>query len=146
MKLTPMEKRLSWVIVLLVLLAVAINDCTAATPQQAASESAKEMRAYIKAHQDIDPRFCGFVPRDADGRIKRSKAAIMAFRRQWPCPATGKKTGACPGWALNHSVPLDCGGCDVSQNLEWMRNDVKRVHDTYERKVYGGHGMSPGCP
>lgn len=128
MKLTPLEKWLSMVVAVLAMLAVATKDCKAGV-----------------SYRD-DPRFCGFVDRDRNGEIKRSDAEIAKFKRIWPCPSTGKKSGPCPKYAINHSVPIACGGCDSIHNMEWMRIDVKRVHDTYERKVYGGHNMSKGCP
>jgi hypothetical protein len=63
------------------------------------------------------------VQRDAHGRIKRSAAAKNAFKRQHPCPATGRSSGACPrirdrpreiagmrrcGRALEHAMANGC--------------------------------------
>jgi hypothetical protein len=59
----------------------------------------------------------------------RSPAVKAEFRRLHPCPSTGKTRGACPGWEVEHSVPLCLGGpaVDTYSNLRWMRvEDHKR--------------------
>lgn len=93
----------------------------------------------------LDPtkeyRQCGAPPRDKDGRIKRSSAVINAYRRIHPCPVTGLTTGACPGWQINHVIPLASGGCDSVSNMVWMPNQIKTCTadwciDRWERKYY----------
>lgn len=88
-----------------------------------------------------DVRFCGTPPRDAGGVIVRSGQVKADFQRLYPCPATGKTTGACPGWAKDHVIPLDCGGCDSVANMQWMKNSIKscsgtECKDRWERKIY----------
>lgn len=89
-----------------------------------------------------DQRYCVTAPvRASDGKIARSKSVLREFRRLHPCPATGKSTGACPGWSLDHVVPLACGGCDAVSNLQWLPNTMKSASgvdpkDRWERKVY----------
>lgn len=51
---------------------------------------------------------------------KRSPATKAEFRKLNPCPATGKKTGACPGWQVDHREALVCGGRDELANLQWL--------------------------
>ena len=34
--------------------------------------------------------------------------------------ATGKITGTCPGYVVDHLVPLRRGGGDSSDNLQWQ--------------------------
>ena len=53
---------------------------------------------------------CTTCERDANGRIKRNPAARRAFQRSNPCPATGRTSGACPGYIVDHTVPLKRGG------------------------------------
>lgn len=92
-----------------------------------------------------DPRLCypdvTQVPRDAAGNIKRSTAQRAMFVRDWPCPATHEVTGSCPGWAVDHIIPLAVGGCDAPQNMQWLPLVIKACaspgcKDRWERKVY----------
>lgn len=95
-----------------------------------------------------DPRYCyvpAAVPRTADGAIARSAMVRYQFRRLYPCPATGARYGACPGWAIDHVVPLACGGCDRIDNLQWLPAALKSCSgelckDRWERGVYCPHG------
>ena len=60
------------------------------------------------------------VARNKHGRIKRSSAAKHAFERQHPCPSTGKTSGRCPGYVVDHVRPLECGGADAPSNMQWQ--------------------------
>ena len=82
-----------------------------------------------------DCRYQGSPIRDINGIIKRDYKVIAAYKKLHPCPSTGLNYGACPGWSLNHNCPLACGCVDAVWNLSWMRNDVKKVVDSYERKI-----------
>lgn len=89
-----------------------------------------------------DPRYCGSPLRYADGSIKRSSAAVAEFRRNHPCPVTGLTSGACAGWAVDHVIPLACGGCDSQVNMQWLPDSLKsaagsEAKDRWERRVYG---------
>ena len=88
-----------------------------------------------------DMRMCHDIQRDADGRISRSAAVVDAFQREHPCPSTGKASGPCKGWAVDHVIPLACGGCDSLENMQWLKNTIKsckgrECKDRWERKVY----------
>lgn len=89
-----------------------------------------------------ETRYCTVTPsRDADGSISRRADVLRAFKKVHPCPATGKTTGACPGWNVDHVISLACGGCDSVSNLQWLPNEIKRCagdkcKDRWERKVY----------
>lgn len=50
----------------------------------------------------------------------RSPAERAAFMRQNPCPATGLRRGACPGWEVDHRQPLCAGGPDHRDNMQWL--------------------------
>jgi hypothetical protein len=62
----------------------------------------------------------GAVHRDSHGRIKRSAEAKDAFKRQQPCPSTGRSSGACPGYVIDHVKPLATGGADAPSNMQWQ--------------------------
>src|SRR5574337_1224987 len=70
----------------------------------------------------------------ADATTKRSHAARSAFERSHPCPATGKKTGACPGYVIDHIKPLACGGADRPSNMQWQTVAEGKAKDKWERK------------
>lgn len=93
----------------------------------------------------LDPlteyRYCGPPARTEDGRIKRSREVLRAYKKLHPCPATGLSAGACPGWSINHTIPLASGGCDAVYNLDWMPNAIKscarpECRDRWERTYY----------
>ncbi|WP_298929282.1 HNH endonuclease signature motif containing protein [uncultured Ramlibacter sp.] len=56
----------------------------------------------------------------AGARIERSQAEVRAFRADNPCPATGRRSGACAGWAVDHVLPLCAGGPDKPANMQWI--------------------------
>lgn len=95
----------------------------------------------LPAFAATDARICGTEPtRDANGKIARSKSVLHDYQSIHPCPSTGLTTGACPGWALDHIIPLACGGCDAIENLQWLKNTIKRCagedcKDRWERKI-----------
>ena len=99
----------------------------------------------------VDYRYGAEVVRDPDGSIHRSTKVINAFKKLWACPSTGLHKGPCPGWSIDHTIPLACGGRDAVFNMAWIPDDGKSCaadycKDRYERKVYGGNDMSVGCP
>jgi hypothetical protein len=63
---------------------------------------------------------------------KRSRAARQAFKRAHPCPSTGKKFGACPGYTIDHIRPLKRGGADTPGNMQWMDNAAAKAKDKWE--------------
>jgi 5-methylcytosine-specific restriction endonuclease McrA len=90
-----------------------------------------------------DSRYCGTVERDANGKISRSRSLLTDFKHLYACPSTGKHYGSCPGWAIDHVIPLACGGCDAIENLQWLPDAIKSAagkypKDRWERKIYCG--------
>lgn len=80
----------------------------------------------------------GFLSGPADARTvhttHRSAAVLHAFQKAYPCPATGKKTGPCPGYVKDHVKPLACGGADSVENLQWQTEAAGKAKDKVERK------------
>lgn len=72
--------------------------------------------------------------RDSHGRIKRSAAAKDSFKRQHPCPSTGRSTGACPGYVIDHIKPLANGGADDPSNMQWQTKAAAKEKDKWERR------------
>ena len=82
------------------------------------------------------------TPTDAS---ERSRSARAEFVRASPCPATGKAAGACPGYVVDHVVPLACGGVDRPSNMQWQTKADAAAKDRLERngceKPAGLRGM-----
>jgi hypothetical protein len=55
-----------------------------------------------------------------NGKAERSSAARNEFVKAYPCPATGRTKGSCPGYHVDHIVPLACGGADAPRNMQWL--------------------------
>ena len=72
------------------------------------------------------------VRRDAHGRIARSAQAKDAFRKMHPCPATGKRYGACPGYVIDHIQALKHGGADAAYNMQWQTRADAKAKDKWE--------------
>jgi len=78
------------------------------------------------------PRSYPGVRRNAHGRIERSAGAKDAFRKANPCPATGKRHGACPGYVIDHVQALKHGGADAPYNMQWQTNAAAKAKDKWE--------------
>lgn len=87
-------------------------------------DSSSRKHARSKASPDVE--------RDDTGRIKRSPAARNEFKRQQPCPSTGRSTGACPGYVIDHVVPLKRGGEDAPENMQWQTIEDAKAKDKIE--------------
>jgi hypothetical protein len=76
--------------------------------------------------------FCSNCPRDKHGHIKHSTAAKDEFRTLHPCPSTGKKSGACPGYVIDHIKAIKLGGIDSPSNLQWetIKQRKLRIEDS----------------
>jgi hypothetical protein len=98
--------------------------------------------AFAAPAYAADPRICyadpAAIPRDKDGSIKRSAAVRREFVRLHPCPSGGTPSGACPGWYVDHVIPLACGGCDSVSNMQWLPSAAWRDKTRWERSVYCG--------
>jgi hypothetical protein len=87
-------------------------------------DSSSRKHARSKASPDVE--------RDDTGRIKRSPAARNEFKRQQPCPSTGRSTGACSGYVIDHVVPLKRGGEDAPENMQWQSIEDAKAKDKIE--------------
>jgi len=70
--------------------------------------------------------------RDAHGKLSRSAQQKSAFKKSHPCPSTGKSTGSCPGYVVDHKVALKRGGADVPQNMQWQTKQAAKAKDKVE--------------
>lgn len=62
----------------------------------------------------------------AEAAQQRDRSQVRAFRAENPCPATGLKRGACPGYHVDHITPLCAGGPDRPDNMQWITREDHR--------------------
>jgi hypothetical protein len=65
---------------------------------------------------------------------KRSQEAKDNFKYSYPCPSNGNNHGACPGYVIDHIIPLDCNGADAPSNMQWQNISDGKAKDKWERK------------
>lgn len=88
-----------------------------------------QSKRSCSAPQHVDrPR----IERDAHGRIKRSSSAKRDFEKQNPCPSTGKTSGVCSGYVIDHVQPLKRGGEDAPSNMQWQTTADAKAKDKWE--------------
>lgn len=65
---------------------------------------------------------------------ERSRTERRRFMRTHPCPSTGKTVGACPGYVVDHIIPLQCCGPDKASNMQWQSVAEGKKKDRAEGK------------
>lgn len=65
-------------------------------------------------------------------RVHRSGSERRRFQNWRPCPATGKPAGACPGYTVDHVIPLKRGGADTAENMQWQTVAQAKTKDRLE--------------
>ena len=72
------------------------------------------------------------VQRNAHGKIARSARARGEFKKSHPCPSTGRSSGGCPGYVIDHVTPLKRGGPDTPANMQWQTKAAAKEKDKWE--------------
>lgn len=83
-------------------------------------------------HSSHSNRAAAGIARDRHGRIARSATAKRDFMKANPCPSTGRSSGSCPGYVVDHVTPLKRGGADSPGNMQWQTVAVAKVEDKVE--------------
>jgi len=68
------------------------------------------------------------------GAAERSQAERLAFQRAEPCPANAQRRGPCPGYVVDHIIPLCAGGADRQENMQWQPLAESLIKDSEERQ------------
>lgn len=75
------------------------------------------------------------LPLPALAKTHRDPHQRAAFTKQHPCPSTGKTRGACPGYVVDHIMPLCAGGPDRPSNMQWQTREEAKKKDHQERET-----------
>ena len=62
----------------------------------------------------------------AVGALPRDEQQKQEFKKANPCPTTGKTSGPCPGYHVDHKKALMNGGKDRPKNMQWLAEPVHR--------------------
>lgn len=74
------------------------------------------------------------IPRDPDGRIKRSQTEVRKFKKENICPLTGQYSQKCSGYVVDHIWPLCDGGPDKVHNMQYQTVSEAKEKDKWERQ------------
>lgn len=74
------------------------------------------------------------MPLSANAERHRSEKANSLFKQMHPCPSTGRVKGSCPGYIIDHIIPLACDGADDPQNMQWQTKADAKLKDKWERR------------
>lgn len=63
----------------------------------------------------------------------RDRNVVREFQRVTICPATGH-AGRCPGYIVDHVIPLCAGGPDAITNMQYQTIEAARLKDRAEAR------------
>jgi len=88
------------------------------------------MRFLICLVIALSSAFAGVV----HAKQPRDSKAIREFKRENPCPSNSEKRGKCPGWIVDHIIPLCAGGADMPSNMQWQTRLDAKAKDAEEKR------------
>jgi hypothetical protein len=89
-------------------------------------------RGWGNGHHPSKNWYYTLQRRDSHGRFTRSTEAKDAFKRKHPCPSTGRPSGPCPGYVIDHVRALKRGGGDDPGNMQWQTVAEAKAKDRWE--------------
>ena len=116
----------------LLLMAGAVDAKSHSGSHRSSHSSAHASRSHASSHATHTRHRASGASHHSHGRIKRSAKAKDDFRRSHPCPSTGKKHGACPGYVVDHVRALKHGGADAPYNMQWQTKEAAKAKDKVE--------------
>jgi hypothetical protein len=87
---------------------------------------------YVAPYYRKSPGTSSVIPHSGSSGEKRSPEARRDFMKSHPCPSTGKTSGACPGYVVDHVTPLKRGGADAPFNMQWQTIEQGKAKDKWE--------------
>jgi hypothetical protein len=131
------SKLVRWALLILVSLCFSINivwtpSDSIARGSRGSHSSGSHSSGHHSSQSHAHSKAAPGVQRDKHGRIKRSAEAKDHFKKSHPCPSTGKSSGACPGYVIDHMVPLKRGGKDAPENMQWQTKEAAKAKDKIE--------------
>ena len=79
---------------------------------------------YVSRHYSKDSSTGTHTKRDPENRWEFIKTQL--------CPSTGKTSGACPGYIVDHIQAHKHGGADDPSNMQWQTVDAAKAKDKWE--------------
>lgn len=74
------------------------------------------------------------LSKDSQAATTRSSSQVAKFKKLNPCPANNKTKGSCPGYIVDHIIPLCLGGLDDPSNMQWQTKADSYKKDAIERR------------
>lgn len=71
----------------------------------------------------------------ATDALARSRTPVRQFYKMMACPSTMKIAPPCPGYVVDHVVPLCAGGADAPSNMQWQEYQESLLKDKVEREM-----------
>lgn len=62
----------------------------------------------------------------------RGRAPVRQFYKLMACPSTMQMAPPCPGYVVDHVVPLCAGGADDHGNMQWQAKSESLEKDRIE--------------
>jgi 5-methylcytosine-specific restriction endonuclease McrA len=89
-------------------------------------------RAHLGTHLAAGSASSHRISHTGHSHSRRDLRQRSAFQHQHPCPSTGQKSGGCPGYVVDHVVPLKRGGADAPSNMQWQTVQAGKEKDRVE--------------
>ena len=96
------------------------------TPKSYRSRPYKRKSPKSSYRKKYSSRTRSYFPKISFSSSKRNRGVRTSFHRSNPCPSTGRNRGSCPGYEVDHIVPLACGGSDSVGNMQWLTKSANR--------------------